>query len=84
MSCCMCEPLETAQSLWRRHTCGGYTAKVGRDHGLHTVCGPMRRWVAGLAHRKVLETRTWAEVNVRPRPLEIIEQAKRKRQKEIW
>ena len=29
MSCCMCKPMETAQSLWRRLTCGGYTAKVG-------------------------------------------------------
>ena len=29
MSYCMCKPMETARSLWRRHTCGGYTAKVG-------------------------------------------------------
>ena len=29
MSFCMCKPMETAQSLWRWHTCGGNTAKVG-------------------------------------------------------
>ena len=25
------------------------------EHGLHTECGPLRRWVANLAHRQVLE-----------------------------
>ena len=38
MSCCMCEPMETAQSLWRRHTCGGHAAKVGtRARTAHLV-----------------------------------------------
>ena len=46
MSCCMCGPTETPQSLWR------YTAKVGtRAQDTHRV---VRRWVASLAHRLVL------------------------------
>ena len=43
--------------------------KSGHESTGYTVCGPLRRWVASLAHRKVLETRTRANVNVRPRPL---------------
>ena len=63
MSCCMCEPMRTAQSLWRWHTCGGYTAKM---------------WVESLAYRQVLDTRTRASMNVRLRHL-VNEQVKLKR-----
>ena len=36
--CCMCEPTETAQSLWRRHTCGGNKAIDGsRARAAHSV-----------------------------------------------
>ena len=69
MSCCMCEPTETAQSLSDDTHAVATRPKWAREHGLHAVCGLLRRWVASLAHRKVLETRTRANVNVRPRPL---------------
>ena len=50
MSCYMCEHMENAQSLWRRHSCGGYTAKVViRARGTHRVFPN-----ASLAHRQVL------------------------------
>ena len=54
-SCCACEPIEIAQSL------GGDTHAVvtrpkwASDHGFHTECGPLRRWVDSLAHRTVLK-----------------------------
>ena len=53
----------TAQSPGDDTQAGSTRLKWAREHGLHTVCGPMRRWVAGLAHQQVLD-------NVRPRPLE--------------
>ena len=63
MSYCMSEPMRTAQSLWRWHTCGGYTAKM---------------LVESLAYRQVLDTRTRASMNVRLRHL-VNEQVKLKR-----
>ena len=65
MSCCMCEPMETAQSL------GDDThAVVARPSG-HESTDDTQSVVphVGLAHRRVLGTRTWVEVNVRPHPL---------------
>ena len=68
--------LAACASLWRQPSLfGDDTHAVGtrprwaQEHGIHTECGPLCRWVASLAHRQVLGTRTWAEVNVRPRPL---------------
>ena len=68
MSSCMCEPMETAQSL------GDDTHAVVTRLKEHqstecTVCGPWRRWVESLAHPMRARTRTRANVNVRPRPL---------------
>ena len=69
MSCCTCEPMETAQSLGDDTHAVGTRPKWARKHGLRIWCGPSCRWVARVAHRQVLGTRTWANVNVRPRPL---------------
>ena len=44
----MCEPTETAQS-WRRHACGCDTVQ-GHQSTDCTLCDPLRRWVAILAH----------------------------------
>ena len=66
MSCCMCEPSETAQSPGDDTHAVAARPKWIQEHGFHRVCGPFYRWVASLAHREVLETRTRAEVTVRP------------------
>ena len=67
-------------NLWRQPSLfGDDTHAVGtwprwaREHGQHSLCGSLCRWVPSLAHRQVLGTRTWAEVNVRPRNLEEID-----------
>ena len=72
--------LAACASLWRQPSLfGDGTHAVGtrpkwaREHGLHIHCGSLCRWVASLAHRQVLGTRTWADVNVRPRPLEKVD-----------
>ena len=59
MSCCMCEPVETADT----HAVGA-RQKQASEHGPHWF-GPVCRGAASLAHRQVLETRARAEVNVR-------------------
>ena len=60
-------------SLWRQPSLFTHAVvtrpKWAREHGLRTECGPMRQWVESLGDRHVLDTRTRAEVNVRPRPL---------------
>ena len=68
MSYCMCEPLETALSLWRPHTCGSNTAELGMRARTSQRFGPACRWVGSLAHRQVLETGIRAKMNVRLRP----------------
>ena len=81
MSCCMYEPTEIAQSLWRRHTCGGNAAKVGmRARTTH------KEWSSASAGCKPgpsirARTRTRVNVNVRPRHL-VNEQENRNKQ--IW
>ena len=57
---CPC-PGECA-SLWRLPSLFGDDThaavawpKWAREHGLHTECGPLCRWVENLAHRHVLE-----------------------------
>ena len=70
-------PCPTAcASQWRQPSLSGDNThavatrpKWAQEHGLHTKCGSLCRWVASVAHRKVLETRTRANENVRPRPL---------------
>ena len=49
----------------------------GGQHGLHTECGSICRWVASLVHRQVLEQGRGQKVNVRHRPL-VNQQANRK------
>ena len=68
MSSCMCEPVETAQSLGDDTYAVVTRPKWAREQGLHKVCGPPCRWVVRLYPRNLLDTRTWAEVTVRPRP----------------
>ena len=67
-SSCMCEPMETAQSLGD-DTHAVVTRLRGHQSTDCTVCGPLRRWVESLAHPMRARTRTRANVNVRPRPL---------------
>ena len=69
MSCCMCEPVETAQSLWRYHKFGSYTAKVGtRARIAHRVWSTVS--VGGKpGSRTCALTGTRAKVKARPRPL---------------
>ena len=55
MSCCMCESMETAQSLGDDTHAVTMGPKWAREHGLHTWCGLLCRWVASLANRQVLE-----------------------------
>ena len=68
MSSCMCEPMETAQSLGE-DTHAVVTRLKGHQSTDCTVCGPWRRWLESLAHAMRARTRTRANVNVRPRPL---------------
>ena len=56
-------PFAMTHMRWRQGQCGHESTEFT------VLCGPLCRWVVSLAHRCVLETRTWAEVNVRPRPL---------------
>ena len=72
--CCVCEPPETAKSLGDDTRAVVALPNWHLEHELHTlVCSNVSvrgREERGLrAHRRVLETRTRAEVNVRPRPL---------------
>ena len=67
-SSCMCEPMETAQSLGD-DTHAVVTRLRGHQSTDCTVCGPLRRWVESLAHPMRARTRTRANVNVRHRPL---------------
>ena len=72
MSCCMCELEETAQSLRadtnevaaREHQCSIVTGTSVLLNMVFLSMGGMLGTSAGA------RTRTWAEVNVRPRPLE--------------
>ena len=48
MSCCMCEPMETAQSLGDDTHAVVARPKWAREHGLHTECGPLCRSMDGL------------------------------------
>ena len=68
MSSCMCEPMETAQSLGD-DTHAVVTRLKGHQSTDCTVCGSWRRCVESLAHQMRARTRTRANVNVRPRPL---------------
>ena len=67
-SSCMCEPMETAQSLGD-DTHAVVTRLRGHQSTGCTMCGPLRRWVESLAHPMRARSRTRANVNVRPRPL---------------
>ena len=69
MSCCRCEPVETAGSLGGDTHAVGTRPKWAREARTAQSAVPLCRWGASLAHRQVLETRTRAEVNVRPRLL---------------
>ena len=55
MSSCMCEPMETAQSLDDDSHAVVTRPKWAWEHGLQRVCGPLCRGVVCLAHRSVLE-----------------------------
>ena len=68
ISCCMCEPMETAQSLGDDSHAVVTRPKWAWEHRLQRVCGPLCRGVVCLAHRSVLEQGR-AEVHARPRPL---------------
>ena len=74
MTCCMCEPIETAHSLWRGHTCSGHQAKVRI-----TARTPrrVRSSAAVGCEPGGAQARTWAEVNVRPRTI-VMKQAEDK------
>ena len=41
MFCCMCEPMETAQSLGDDPHAVGTQPKWAREHGPHSLCGPL-------------------------------------------
>ena len=66
---CMCEPVETAQSLGDDTHAVVKRPKWALEHERHTACGPLCWWVTSLAHQWVLGTRTRAELNVSPQPL---------------
>ena len=66
---CMCEPMETAQSLGDDTHAVVKRPKWPSEHERHTACGPLCWLVTSLAHQQVLGTRTRAELNVSPRPL---------------
>ena len=93
MSCCMCEFVETARSLWRWHTCGGSTANKGMRGGTAQCCVVWCTDGWRLAHRYVLKAGTRAEVNVKqwhpceqttdPRPVRRRAQRTRARQHEM-
>ena len=51
MSCCMCEPMETAQSLGDDTHAVVKRPKWAWEYGIDTERGPPCRWVASLAHR---------------------------------
>ena len=55
MSCCMCEPMETAQPLDDDTHAVVTRAKWARENGTHTKCGPLRHRGASMTHRHVLE-----------------------------
>ena len=71
MSCCMCKPMETAQSLGDDTHAVGARPKWASEHGIHTECGPVVSIGCKPGPSTSARTRTWAEVNVRPQPLEI-------------
>ena len=73
MSYCICEPVETAQSLGD-DTCGGNTVNGAQDHKLQNLhlSLSMGDWLAPPTGGR---TRTRAEVNVRPRPLVMTKEA---------
>ena len=64
MSCCMCEPTETAQSLGDEAHAAVKRPKSASEHGLHTKCG-FRKYSPLIG----VQTRTRANLNVRPRHL---------------
>ena len=53
--CCMCEPVVTAQSLGDETHAVVTRPQWAGEHGQHTWCGSLCRWVASLAHRQALE-----------------------------
>ena len=60
--------IKTTQSLGD-DTHALVTTKVGAKHGPRTTLGPLYRWVAILARRHGLETKTSANADVRPHTL---------------
>ena len=66
MSCCMCEPMETAPSLGDDTHAVGARPKWTREHGIHAERGPIVSVGCTPGPSTSARTRTWAEVNVRP------------------
>ena len=64
----MCEHLETAQSIGDDPHSVTTRVKWARERGLQAKCGILCQ-CASLDSRQVMQTKTWAEAKVRPRPL---------------
>ena len=69
-SCCMCEPMRTAQSFGDDTHAVATGLHLGMRARTSQRCVvPLCRWVESLAHRWVLEQGRGQMLNVRPRPL---------------
>ena len=69
MSCCMCEPMETAQSLGDDTHAVVLGPMWASEHGLHCVVWSLLSVGCKPGPSISARTRTRADVNVRPRPL---------------
>ena len=66
-SCCKCEPMETGPSLGDDTHAVAARPEWAREHGLHMGVVHCVGGFFRLGPSKGAQTRTWAEVNVRPR-----------------
>ena len=69
MSCCMCEPMETAQSLGDDTHAVAMGPMWAGEHGLHCVVWSLMSVGCKPGQSTGARTRTRANVSVRPRPL---------------